>query len=69
MKVQPDAPMSRRRLMCIGMTAAAGVVAGCGGGETTTVKISSSEKGTPGRLARLKEKADQVAAKRKGKGR
>ena len=67
MKIQPKTPVSRRRLICIGMIAAAGVVAGCGGGEPIAVKVSSSEKGTPGRLAKLKEKVDEATAKRKGR--
>jgi len=49
MKILPKALMSRRRLMCIGVAAAAGVVAGCGGAEKEVVKVSTSEQGSPSR--------------------
>jgi hypothetical protein len=69
MKNPPGSLMSRRGLLCIGMTAVAGAVAGCGESGVQTVTTPPSEGGNRSKLKFLEEKNSQAKPSGPKKGR
>jgi hypothetical protein len=65
MKKQPMPLMSRRRLFCIGMSAVAGVIAGCGEPGVSQVEKPAAKTGTRNRLEKFKENAQSALARGK----
>ena len=62
-------PMSRRGLLQFGIVAAALTVAGCGGDSETSTKVDTppTEGGARAQLNKMKEKGEEVLAKKKKK--
>jgi hypothetical protein len=62
MKNQPRSLMSRRGLLCIGVTVVAGLSAGCGSSGVQTVTTPPVTGGNRSKLQSLEEKANELKA-------